>query len=167
MLQRVGVAEASEPAFRQTSSRPPRVRRKRGRAPSDLPTPGVSAQSSRLLEGEDFGTVLDTQFNVQNDQWLPPDSEGERRFLTAILEDAISDLPKRYSEREAQRVIGYQAEEWIRSRDESLICSFENICTLLKLNPDGLRRRLLSGNTGFRRSRRVNGNRTQVTKNRK
>jgi hypothetical protein len=68
---------------------------------------------------------------------------GERRLLIAVLEDAVHVYLTQCTARDAQRQgLFRDAEEWIESKDSSWFVSFENICAVLALDADYLRRGL-------------------------
>src|SRR6266446_10719277 len=68
---------------------------------------------------------------------------GEVRLALAILADAVRCL------RESQdawnfppRLFRWEAEQWIESRDRKPHFSFENICSILNLDPNDIRDRI-------------------------
>jgi hypothetical protein len=67
----------------------------------------------------------------------------ERRLLIAILEDAITCFEKNHpaDSRHANRMFR-EAQEWIMSEQYDGPFSFENICSVLGLDPDAVRRSL-------------------------
>jgi hypothetical protein len=71
--------------------------------------------------------------------------EPERRLAVAVLQDAVDCFQKhlRARDRKAQQLFS-EAEEWICSEDRSWPFSFENICDLLQINAEYLRRGLVS-----------------------
>jgi len=71
--------------------------------------------------------------------------EPERRLAVAVLEDAIDCFRKHLDSRDpkAQQLF-VEAEEWICSADRSWPFSFENVCDLLDMNPEYLRRGLIA-----------------------
>ena len=69
--------------------------------------------------------------------------EPERRLAIAVLQDAVDCFQKHLSARDRKaRQLFLDAEEWIVSDDRSWPFSFENICDLLQINPEYLRRGL-------------------------
>ncbi|HWP24659.1 MAG TPA: hypothetical protein VNM15_10840 [Candidatus Binatia bacterium] len=70
--------------------------------------------------------------------------EPEKALLMAVLEDAIHQYRK-YSR--ARDRVGQErfreASDWIMADDEGWIFSFKNVCELLGLDPDFVRRSLL------------------------
>ncbi len=98
----------------------------------------VGDSSSQLFQPD---TVLPSQFF----QALRRKSkqEAERRLVIAILQDAIECYQKHAFARDpkAQQLFR-DAEEWIMSEDREYFFSFENVCELLGLEPEFLRRGL-------------------------
>lgn len=69
--------------------------------------------------------------------------DGERRLMVAILEDAIDVYRKQAAARETRKRHMFEdAERWIEDRDVTWIFSFENICAVLDLDADYIRRGL-------------------------
>jgi hypothetical protein len=79
--------------------------------------------------------VLPQQFftHVQRRVWRAP----ERRLAMAILRDAIECYQGTGTATEFT-----EAETWILSRDRGYLFSFENVCELLDINAEWLRRGL-------------------------
>ena len=71
--------------------------------------------------------------------------EPERRLAIAVLQDAVDCFQKhlRARDRKAHQLFT-EAEEWICSQDRSWPFSFENICDLLQINTEYLRRGLVA-----------------------
>lgn len=70
--------------------------------------------------------------------------EPERRLAVAVLQDAVDCFQKHLRARERKaRQLFLDAEEWICSEDRSWPFSFENVCDLLQINPEYLRRGLM------------------------
>jgi hypothetical protein len=70
---------------------------------------------------------------------------GERRLMAAILEDAIDCFQKYlWAKDNRSRNLRQEAENWFLSEDDSWPFSFVNVCHALELEPDFLRRGLLS-----------------------
>jgi hypothetical protein len=102
------------------------------------------------------GIVSDTFFHLlQPDTLLPSQyfailkrkgaHEPERRLVVAVLEDAVDCFRKHIHARdEKARQLFMDAEEWISSEDRSWPFSFENVCDLLQINPQYLRRGLMA-----------------------
>lgn len=71
--------------------------------------------------------------------------EPERRLAIAVLQDAVDCFQKHLRARDRKaRQLFLDAEEWICSEDRSWPFSFENICDLLQINPEYLRRGLVA-----------------------
>ncbi|HLK11614.1 MAG TPA: hypothetical protein VKW76_09550 [Candidatus Binatia bacterium] len=69
--------------------------------------------------------------------------EGERRLMVAVLEDAIDVYRKRCTAHDRRgRELFEEAEAWIESTDRRWLFSFENICDVLGIDADYLRRGL-------------------------
>jgi len=70
-------------------------------------------------------------------------TDGEHRLMVAILEDAIDVYRKQAAARDTRKRHMFEdAEAWIEDRDATWIFSFENICTVLDLEPQYIRRGL-------------------------
>src|SRR5206468_10589199 len=70
-------------------------------------------------------------------------SDGERRLMVAILEDAVDVYRKQAGARDRKRRQLFEdAEEWIESGDRSWIFSYENICDVLSIDAGYLRKGL-------------------------
>ncbi len=68
---------------------------------------------------------------------------GERRLLLAILEDAIRCFQTNLFARERRgRALFRDSEQWITSKDATHYFSFENICELLGIDAQSVRRSL-------------------------
>lgn len=69
--------------------------------------------------------------------------EPEKRLMWAILEDAVEGYRSHFSGR--GKPIGElrELECWIRDRDQRWLYSFDNICEMLGIEPQYLRRGLL------------------------
>lgn len=69
--------------------------------------------------------------------------EGEHRLMVAILEDAVDVYRKQATARDTRKRHMFEdAEAWIEDRDATWIFSFENICAVLDLDPNYLRKGL-------------------------
>ena len=69
--------------------------------------------------------------------------DGERRLMIAVLEDAVDVYRKQAGARDARaQQLFHEAEEWIEDADQSWLFSFQNICDVLGLDADYLRRGL-------------------------
>ena len=71
-------------------------------------------------------------------------SEPEKRFMLAILEDAIDCFQKYiFADDSRRKAIFHEAEDWILEENSDWIFSFENICEVLGFNPGYVRQGLL------------------------
>ncbi len=71
------------------------------------------------------------------------DYEGERRLMIAVLEDAVDVYRKLAGAHDARRLQLFRdAEEWIENDDRTWIFSFQNICDVLGIESEYLRRGL-------------------------
>jgi hypothetical protein len=69
--------------------------------------------------------------------------DGERRLMVAILEDAVDVYRKQAGARDRKRRQLFEdAEAWIESTERSWIFSFENICDMLNIDAEYLRKGL-------------------------
>jgi hypothetical protein len=69
--------------------------------------------------------------------------DGERRLMLAVLEDAVDVYRKQLGAQDTRGKNLFQdAETWIEDRDGSWLFSFENICDVLDIEPDYVRRGL-------------------------
>ena len=69
--------------------------------------------------------------------------EGEKRLVLSVLEDAVECFMKCIdsSTNKGQRLFR-DAEEWINLEDKKWVFSFDNVCEMLDINPEYLRRGL-------------------------
>jgi hypothetical protein len=69
--------------------------------------------------------------------------EGEKRLILSVLEDAIECFMKCIdaSTSKGQRLFR-DADEWIAHEDKRWVFSFDNVCDMLDINPDYMRRGL-------------------------
>jgi len=68
---------------------------------------------------------------------------GERRLMVAVLEDALDVYRKRCGSRDRRsQELFHDAELWINADERDWLFSFENICTVLDIDPDYIRRGL-------------------------
>jgi len=69
--------------------------------------------------------------------------EGEKRLVLSVLEDAVECFMKCIdsSTNKGQRLFR-DAEEWISLEDKKWVFSFDNVCEMLDVNPEYLRRGL-------------------------
>src|SRR5437660_8082184 len=89
----------------------------------------------------------------QPDTLLPPqffdrvrrrsEHDGERRLMIAVLEDAVDVYRKQLGSQEARgQQLFREAEQWLEDTDRSWLFSFENICDVLDINAEYVRRGL-------------------------
>ncbi|HEY7322252.1 MAG TPA: hypothetical protein VIE89_32200 [Candidatus Binatia bacterium] len=101
--------------------------------------------SGKLFEPD---TILPTQFYAmfKSNQYRDP----ERRLMVAILEDAVSCLSADLRQCNPRQKKQYEeAKHWVTTNEESeWIFSFRNICEVLGLDPDYLRRGLIRSRIG-------------------
>ncbi len=69
--------------------------------------------------------------------------EGEKRLVLSVLEDAVECFMKCISSPtgKGQRLFR-EAEEWIELEDKRWVFSFDNVCEMLDINPEYMRRGL-------------------------
>ena len=69
--------------------------------------------------------------------------EGEKRLILSVLEDAIECFMKCMdsANNKGQRLYR-EADEWIALEDKHWVFSFDNVCDMLDINPEYLRRGL-------------------------
>jgi hypothetical protein len=69
--------------------------------------------------------------------------EGEKRLVLSVLEDAVECFMKCIdsSTNKGQRLFR-DAEEWINLEDKKWVFSFDNVCEMLDVNPEYMRRGL-------------------------
>jgi hypothetical protein len=100
--------------------------------------PRVDEGAGSMLQPD---TLLASQYfdRVRRRAELDP----ERRLMIAVLEDAVDVCLKNAGGTDAgHRTLLVEAEEWIGDRDPNWLYSFENICAVLDLEPDYIRRGL-------------------------
>jgi len=69
--------------------------------------------------------------------------DGERRLMIAVLEDAVDVYRKQADARDPRGQALFQdAEEWIEDADRTWLFSFQNICDVLDIDSEYLRRGL-------------------------
>lgn len=86
-------------------------------------------------------TVVPEQYfdTLRRGQHLAP----EKTLVLAILQDAIDSFQKYVSaEDRVGRERFLEAEQWIMAKEDDWIFSFDNVCALLELDPEYLRRGL-------------------------
>ncbi len=94
-------------------------------------------------------TVLPAQFFSTLRQRTA--SQGERRLVAAVLEDAVACFQKHLgAEDRRNRKLYADAEAWLFSDDDSWPFAFVNVCEALDIQPPFLRRGLLLWRNGQR-----------------
>lgn len=74
---------------------------------------------------------------------------GEKRLMLAVLEDALDCYQKYAISRDGHgQQLFDEANQWIASNDRGWFFSYENICETLEINPEYLRRGLVSWRKG-------------------
>jgi hypothetical protein len=69
--------------------------------------------------------------------------EGEKRLILSVLEDGIECFMKYVDAPTSKgQKLFRDAEEWINLRDKQWIFSFDNVCDMLDIHPDYMRRGL-------------------------
>ena len=69
--------------------------------------------------------------------------EGERRLMIAVLEDAVDVYRKQAGNKDPRgEQLFNEAEAWIEDPDRTWLFSFQNICDVLDISSDYLRRGL-------------------------
>jgi|SRR5437588_4347246 len=99
--------------------------------------------------------AVDERFGVifQPDTLLPSqffdrmrrrtEHDGERRLMIAVLEDAVDVYRKQAEARDPRgEQLFQEAEAWIEDADRTWLFSFQNICDVLDIDADYLRRGL-------------------------
>ena len=115
--------------------------------------------------------AVDERFGVifQPDTLLPSqffdrvrrrtEHDGERRLMIAVLEDAVDVYRKQAGARDPRgEQLFQEAEAWIDDPDRALLFSFQNICDVLDIDADYLRR----GLRAWKQRVRSGGHRGQV-----
>src|SRR4030095_12987925 len=70
--------------------------------------------------------------------------EGEERLMLAVLENAVEYFQKYVLARKPSgKQLFREAEEWFLDKDGEALYSFENICEILGLHPDPIRKGLM------------------------
>ena len=101
--------------------------------------PYVNDTFAHLLQPD---TVLPSQYYAALRR--KTEQEPERRLAVAVLQDAVECFQKYVDARDRKtRQLYLDAEAWILSADRSWPFSFDNICELLQIDPEYLRRGLL------------------------
>ena len=81
--------------------------------------------------------------------------DGERRLMIAVLEDAVDVYRKQVTAHDPRgQQLFIEAEGWFDDADRTWLYSFENICDVLDLDADYLRRGLRAWKTRAKAGRR-------------
>jgi hypothetical protein len=82
----------------------------------------------------------------------------EVRLVAALLKDGIDSYIKSLSARprRGRKSLANEAEEWIFSKDEEWPFSFENVCAILKIESDYIRRILLRYKQEYSQAKEAN-----------
>ncbi len=94
--------------------------------------------------------------NILPSQYYPISTAAylpERRLMLAVLQDAVEMYLKNKgiaSSRRANRICR-EEEEWFQSTDATWLYSFENICCVLDLDAEGIRKALFRDDSTCRR----------------
>lgn len=109
-----------------------------GRTGTDTPATNVDIQPA--VFGDEI--IVPCQFfSHVNDS--PLFWTGERRLLFAVLQDAVNSFLRYRNDQTARgKRLFREEQEWLWSTDRDSLCTFENICAHLDLEPDVLRRGL-------------------------
>ena len=100
-----------------------------------------SAADERMGEIFQPDTLLPSQFFDRVRRRT--EHEGERRLMIAVLEDAVEVYRKQAGAKEPRgQQLFREAEEWIEDPDRSWLFAFENICDVLDIDGNYLRRGL-------------------------
>jgi hypothetical protein len=98
---------------------------------------GTMKENILMMIGGDASVQQQYLDTVRRSEPLEP----EKALLVAILEDAIHTYRKyRTARQRAGKKRFCEAEEWIMGGGNDWIFSFHNVCELLSLNPDYIRR---------------------------
>jgi hypothetical protein len=98
-------------------------------------------EHTRNLFGQPDVLLIDEYLHVYQSNLA---QTPEVKLLAAVLKDGIDSYIKQLSAkpRRGKRFLN-EAEEWFFSDDEDRLFSFENVCSILKIDPGYIRRCLL------------------------
>ena len=100
------------------------------------------AENAFTVTTENTGDILVRSQYL--DTFRRSELEPEKSLLAAILEDAVQEYRKFNGPHDPKSKIRFnKVEEWFNRRDKEWIFSFDNVCELLGLDPEYIRRRLL------------------------
>lgn len=110
----------------------------------------AGVQSSILFEPD---TILPAQFYVAFRGGS--NVRGEKRLMLAVLQDALDCYQKYWGARGFRgKDLFRDAEQWIMDNDRRWPFSFENICEMLEISPEYLRRGVKEWSSSAERERR-------------
>jgi hypothetical protein len=94
---------------------------------------------------------------------------GEKRLMAAVLADAVQCYLKNHQGRgAAAQILFRETEHWFESPDRRWLLSFENVCDVLNIDADRLRRALRAQiASGVSRRLPVDAGRLRVARGRK
>jgi hypothetical protein len=99
---------------------------------------GLEERLATLLQPD---TLLPSQFFDRMRRRT--EFDGERRLMIAVLEDAVDVYRKQVGAQDARgQHLFREAEEWIEDTDRTWLFSFENICDVLDIDSQYVRRGL-------------------------
>jgi len=94
-------------------------------------------ESTRGLFGQPDVLLIHEYLHVYQSK----SAQAPEMRLIAVLEDAMNCYLKYYSSRTRRgKRICNEAAQWIFSRDDDWLFGFDNICEMLKIDPDYIRR---------------------------
>lgn len=118
------------------------------------PSPNVDEKTFSLFQPD---ILIQSQYfqHMRRKNPLGP----EKRLMLAILEDAVTCFQKQLRTKSTKgKTLFRDAEAWILEEDGSWLFSFANICEMLGLNADYVRRGLIQ----WKQTSLVGGSRAQV-----
>lgn len=123
-----------------------------GRIPNRFPM-GLGTDDAPLQDGFDGGCLLPAQFYTSNKR--PKVFDGETRLMVAVLADAIHCYLRDLNATVVtQRIELAELERWFNSRDERNVFGFQNLCEVLGIDAERLRKALRAEARQRRLSRR-------------
>ncbi len=109
-----------------------------------------SSRDNSLGNRVEIGCILPAQFSRVR---RTTSAEGEKKLMLAVLADAICCyIGNMNAPSQAARLKSLEVQEWFNARDRQALFAFENICDMLDLDPDWLRRELKLCTSAARRS---------------
>ncbi len=95
-------------------------------------------ESTRSLFGQPDVLLINEYLQVYQSKNA---NAPEMRLIAAVLEDAIACYLKYYAAhtRRGKRICN-EAAQWIFSREDDWLFGFDNICEMLRIDPDYIRR---------------------------